>query len=324
MGCSLNGTTETDYYTPATSDVYANDRDILHAPAAGFCDTNTYLLILVNSHHDNEHLRNAARKTWTTLSNQNKPKFLANFTIPKFNIVFMFGRHVNRTKNENIVREHILHGDIIQVNFNESYHNLTLKSLAGLKWVNANCPSSLKYVMKTDDDSFVNVAILAQKLQQLKSNRAMIGICLKSKVQRGSASKKWAVSCADFPFKQFPQYLAGHGYVISADLVKELILLSKRQRRIHIEDAYITGILRRVAGNVTLECNKGFSHAYRKSPNTWDFPSKGVTHTVGSAWEMHAIWRYYMIFEPPVTQNERTLSPAPAAPRTTNQLPVYH
>ena len=45
--------------------------------------------------------------------------------------------------------------------FQDIYYNLTLKTVMGLKWSSIYC-SQVKYVMKTDDDIFVNVPLLHQ------------------------------------------------------------------------------------------------------------------------------------------------------------------
>ncbi|KAF2349038.1 Glycosyl transferase family 31 [Trinorchestia longiramus] len=57
------------------------------------------------------------------------------------------------------------YGDIIQEDFLDTYHNLTLKSIMALKWAEANCPQA-EYFMKTDDDIFVNVPKLLTFLQE--------------------------------------------------------------------------------------------------------------------------------------------------------------
>ena len=57
-----------------------------------------------------------------------------------------------------LLSEASLHGDILQADFLDSYHNLTLKSVAMLRWFSTVCPSSRgsaappRYLLKTDDD----------------------------------------------------------------------------------------------------------------------------------------------------------------------------
>ena len=43
--------------------------------------------------------------------------------------------------------------------FQDIYYNLTLKTVMGLKWTSIYC-NQAKYIMKTDDDIFVNIPLL--------------------------------------------------------------------------------------------------------------------------------------------------------------------
>jgi beta-1,3-galactosyltransferase 1 len=68
-----------------------------------------------------------------------------------------------------------LYNDIIQESFYDTYNNLTLKSLMLLKWVISNC-NKVTYIMKTDDDMFVNIPILVKALKgRSKSTETLIG-----------------------------------------------------------------------------------------------------------------------------------------------------
>ena len=67
---------------------------------------------------------------------------------------------------EKIAEEARTYGDVIQEDFVDSYMNLTLKSVMGLRWAHHHCPE-LDFFMKTDDDVFVNVPHLLGYLEQL-------------------------------------------------------------------------------------------------------------------------------------------------------------
>ncbi len=45
----------------------------------------------------------------------------------------------------------------------DTYHNLTLKTVMGLKWASIFCPQA-KFVLKTDDDIYVNLPLLLDAL----------------------------------------------------------------------------------------------------------------------------------------------------------------
>ena len=55
-----------------------------------------------------------------------------------------------------LYRENYHHRDIIQGNFIDSYRNLTYKHAMGLKWVKYFC-NGADYVLKTDDDNYINI-----------------------------------------------------------------------------------------------------------------------------------------------------------------------
>ena len=65
------------------------------------------------------------------------------------------------------------HSDILQVQMDDSYHNLTRKSVAILNWVNNNCARA-HFVMKIDNDLYVNVHNLATLLDELSSKETSI------------------------------------------------------------------------------------------------------------------------------------------------------
>ena len=58
----------------------------------------------------------------------------------------------------------IVHQDILQWDFMDTYNNLTIKSILALKWAPAFC-STAKFVIKMDDDVFLNAINLANFLE---------------------------------------------------------------------------------------------------------------------------------------------------------------
>ncbi|NXD32714.1 B3GT4 galactosyltransferase, partial [Spelaeornis formosus] len=55
------------------------------------------------------------------------------------------------------------HGDILQGDFADTYGNLTRKTLLLLRWARACCAGS-PFLLKADDDVFVNVPAVTQHL----------------------------------------------------------------------------------------------------------------------------------------------------------------
>ncbi|KAB7494981.1 Beta-1,3-galactosyltransferase 1, partial [Armadillidium nasatum] len=181
----------------------------------GLCndDDEIHLLILVTSSADHFNERQAIRSTW------GHPDYLSTYST---RLIFLLANPNNLSTQRMIVEEYRTYGDLIQEDFVESYMNLTLKTVMGIKWASLHC-SRASYVMKTDDDIFVNVPLLTTHLTN------------SFKPVNGDPS-------ALLP-PAHPLFAAGAGYVFSGGLLPHLFEASKHIRIIPVEDVYITGHL---------------------------------------------------------------------------------
>jgi len=78
---------------------------------------------------------------------------------------FLLGDTDSLEMQNQVMDESSKYGDVIQEGFLDTYNNLTLKSVMLLKWVRSHCRHA-RYVMKTDDDMFVNLPRLISFLQE--------------------------------------------------------------------------------------------------------------------------------------------------------------
>ena len=86
------------------------------------------------------------RETWGSVVKTNK----------EVKLICMLGQTLNAQVQNQINSESSHFHDIVQEDFLDSYMNLSLKSAAMLKWSYTYCPSA-KYILKADDDTFVNI-----------------------------------------------------------------------------------------------------------------------------------------------------------------------
>lgn len=92
---------------------------------------------------------------------------------------------------QELVEEESLHySDIIQEGFVDSYNNLTLKSVMMLKWVVSNC-HSVRYIMKTDDDMFVNINNLVRLLKVRNMSNLLVGALICGARPIADTQNKW-------------------------------------------------------------------------------------------------------------------------------------
>lgn len=182
------------------------------------------------------------------------------------------------------------YGDIIQEGFLDSYANLTIKSVMLLKWFTQACDKDGKgpqYVLKTDDDMYINLVKLWDVVRANKRPKLLLGSLICNAVPIKDPYNKWYVPKYMFAERHYPPYLSGTGYLMSRSTLAALWKASLESPLFHLEDIYITGILSRLAG-IRPQDNIGFSYIRRKL-NSCLFRQTISTHHVKHA-EMLAIY----------------------------------
>ncbi|XP_026200040.1 beta-1,3-galactosyltransferase 2 [Anabas testudineus] len=147
---------------------------------------------------------------------------------------------------EALEEENRKHADIIQMNFQDSYQNLTIKTMMMMNWLATHCPNA-SYVMKVDSDIFVNVFYLMRRLRGSPRRGFITGSVITDGKPRRDRDSKWHVSEEAYPEDSFPPYVSGAGYVFSADLAGRISWASRYVRMIPLEDVYV-GLCLRVVG----------------------------------------------------------------------------
>ncbi|XP_060093634.1 beta-1,3-galactosyltransferase 4 [Heteronotia binoei] len=139
------------------------------------------------------------------------------------------------------------HGDLLQGRFADTYGNLTRKTLCLLRWAALRCPAA-RFVLKADDDVFVNVPALARHLAALDAARPLyLGrVHWRARPDRRPASRHH-VPAALLAAAAYPPYCSGTAYVLSAPAVAALLRAAPRLPPVPVEDAFV-GLLARRAG----------------------------------------------------------------------------
>ena len=208
------------------------------------CKNNPFLLILVHSYHDHVDKRMAIRETWgSVVSTGTYPGYSETFS--EVILVFIVGIHTNNAKNGAIHIENEKHGDIIKGDFKESYKNLTLKHLFGLKFIVKYC-STVKYIVKMDDDIILHIPSIIRYLQNGIPKNTIIGpVSESARVDRQKRSK-WFLTCDEYPLTRFPPYVSGAAYILDIPIAHKLLQASHCVPQIYLDDTYVTGFLAKV------------------------------------------------------------------------------
>ncbi|XP_057328034.1 beta-1,3-galactosyltransferase 1-like isoform X2 [Microplitis mediator] len=221
-----------------------------------------YLLIIVCSAVGNQKARTAIRSTWGSEQNLYylSTSSSANTTVK---VVFLLGESTNDTLNAQILDENYEYGDIIQEKFIDTYNNLTLKSVMMLKWVTTTCPQAT-YLMKTDDDMYVNVPGLVKVIKSRPTSAGtLMGSLICNARPISDPKNKWYTPKYMFSEKTYPNYLSGTGYVMSLDVASKLYATALKTPLLHLEDVYLTGLCAKKAKLRPVN-NPGFSYIPRK------------------------------------------------------------
>ena len=194
------------------------------------------ILILISTSPQNKDARDAIRTSWckSCKGNNSKIKYL-----------FVLGNSSNDDINAEIKEESNNNHDIIQIDFKDSYANLTYKTITGLKWANDYCANA-KYVMKTDDDMYVNTELLPLLLKQTPLENFLGGFCWGPSQPHRDANSKWYVPYQSYRGSWFPSMCSGTGYILSSDIIPRILATSRNIPFFHLEDVYIAICLNKI------------------------------------------------------------------------------
>lgn len=235
--------------------------------------TGPFLLILVSSAPEHFDRRLAIRQAW----GNHKIMF-------KKDVVMIFLVGIPDQKYQVALnRESAAFHDVIQGNFTDTYYNLSIKSVMGLHWARNFCPEA-EFVMKTDDDVYINLELLVDFLK-IFGRRRWIGGCIKQ-LKSLMPFNKDGLQVA--MVMGHPPFVAGAGYVLSGDIVSELYDAAQKQHLVPVEDAFITAYCAKVIG-VAPTHYEGFNCGEPLIDECL-MKSKFVAHHVAPEKQLH-IWR---------------------------------
>ncbi|KAM4749176.1 beta-1,3-galactosyltransferase 1-like [Rhinophrynus dorsalis] len=193
-----------------------------------------FLVIMVLGESNDIGTRIAIRETWGNESNYDNVEVVT---------IFLVGLSPIRTDKvqDMIIEENDIYGDIVQQDFIDIYPNVTLKTLMGMEWVIKFCPN-VSYVMKIDNDVFLNVDYLVHHLLRpgtpVRKNYFTGDVVYNTGPIRDNRFK-WYVPEEVYPNNTYPPYCGGPGYVFSADMARKIYDVAQVTRVINIEDAFM-------------------------------------------------------------------------------------
>ncbi|KAG7198312.1 hypothetical protein KM043_005714 [Ampulex compressa] len=190
------------------------------------------LVIIIMSSPNHFEARMAIRQTWGHFGQRSD-----------MSILFMLGATMDSRVETTVEKEQKIYKDMIRGRFLDSYSNLTLKTISTLEWVDSYC-SEVKFLLKTDDDMFINIPLLqAFIIKHGHSKNVIFGRLAKKWKPIRNKKSKYFVSQAQFKQLIFPDFTTGPAYLMSSDVVRKLYDAALDQTYLKLEDVFMTGIV---------------------------------------------------------------------------------
>ncbi|KAK4523910.1 hypothetical protein GAYE_SCF00G1808 [Galdieria yellowstonensis] len=173
---------------------------------------STFLFIAVISRASDSFVRSAIRSSWLKEKNsQIQHKF------------FLGAENLTESQLGKLRMEGKEYGDIVVLDVDDTYLNLTLKTILAFEWISKHVNAS--FVLKSDSDVYIN---LDKLVESLKNEATTKNFYMGTLVQFGSSrplkldgwkNHRWYTSSEEYPFHFWPPYVFGFAYVVSTDLV---------------------------------------------------------------------------------------------------------
>ena len=172
-----------------------------------------------------------------------------------------------------VQNESALYNDIVVFDFQDTYRNLTIKTLTSLNW--AVSTFNTLFILKADDDTVANVKKIISFLQRKinPNSEIILGDCVAGVPVDRNMTSKYYISYHDYPFRAWPPFCFGTGYVISSLAVRHLLALTNETRLYHLEDVSMGLLANKIPAVRILNVDRwrGISLNWNRCPRTFTF-----------------------------------------------------
>lgn len=181
------------------------------------CNRPLRLIFMIMSSPFGAPKRAAIRRSWLALYEKRvrEVKFTGKFVIGTKGIA---DSRLTELSNEQLLFNDIVHFD----DFQDSFHNLTVKVLRSIVWAKKHY--QFDYLIKCDDDTFIQIDRLVRALRQMNCPRYLYWGYFTGK-GRPDLIGKWAER-QWYLCPHYIPYAMGGGYVLSRQLVNVIANLS--------------------------------------------------------------------------------------------------
>ncbi|KAM8972715.1 beta-1,3-galactosyltransferase 5-like [Pelodytes ibericus] len=207
--------------------------------------TQPLLILAIKSHPASGGRREAVRRTWA------REGEVGGYWVRP---IFLMAQGDKPGHTELLKLESREFGDILQWDFNEGHHNLSLKERCFLEWIHHHVPQ-VEFIFKGDDDEYINPETVVQYIKKHGSSPNVLHGHLWTH-PRVIREGKYRVSKTLYPFHLYPHFLSGGGFLFPGSSVKLLYQVSQTIPVFPLDDVYF-GFLG-LAANLTYKNDARF------------------------------------------------------------------
>ncbi|XP_034830702.1 beta-1,3-galactosyltransferase brn-like isoform X1 [Maniola hyperantus] len=265
---------------------------------SGKCSTieKLDLFIVVKSAMNNFDKRHAIRQTYGQ-----------DDLIPGRIVKILFFLGIDQPKSttqKRVEQEMSNYKDIIQIDFQDSYYNNTIKTMMSFRWLYQHC-STADFYLFTDDDMYISVNNLLDYVHDSSTTTEsanemeykniegydrdsilFAGYVFNSIPQRFHSSK-WRVSIEEYPWNKWPPYVTAGAFVVSNKCMKVFYVGSLFVKHFRFDDIYL-GIVAKKVGIKPTHCSK--FHFYKKHYSVSEYRDVIASHGYGDPEELIRVW----------------------------------
>ncbi|CDS36800.1 beta 13 n galactosyltransferase [Echinococcus multilocularis] len=143
-----------------------------------------------------------------------------------------------------IYKEMQTYDDILLADYEDTYYNLTWKTVTNYRWMSAFCRvEDVKLFMTVDDDHRVNLSMVAaflNRVPQYTRRNSIFGSVARRDFAHRSPRNKLYLSFREFPWDRMYPYARGFAQLVGPDIVADVAIATAYTRYNYApEDVYI-------------------------------------------------------------------------------------
>ena len=187
----------------------------------------------------------------------------------KVQILFFIGSGLSRDDQQRVSDEAANNNDLVQLDFRDTYRNLTYKQISGLKWILDHCGSA-EMIVKVDDDVFTNIYRLVDfyrhtthQRRQTRRRTDVIYCSISHNVAPKRHGGKWRVTVDEYSDVIYPTYCRGFAQILSRGAAQRIWDVANSTKFFWVDDIFVTGVLRTKAKVAIRPFHPGYGTVWR-------------------------------------------------------------